>query len=169
MQADWRCCPLSSSFTQYIQSDGAELHEPRPAVPRALEPLRRRARLFNRQVPGLSTISDRPDAFYTMPDSREIIDPLSDGNAHESPEGSTGAGASSLGLKSTAHGDGAEEPTPSVTAGNEENVVTDEPQPDQPGAAETDGEPSPTHSAPKDGPLGPGSGNAAKCPPTAGG
>ena len=84
-------------------------------------------RLCYRQVPGLSTIHDWPGAFYTTPDSYEIIDPLSDGNAD----------GSSLGLNSTVHGDGAEEqqgvtevppPGQSVTAGNEEKVVTDEPR-----------------------------------------
>ena len=111
--------PQPLTLTQNIQSGRAE---PCPIVPRARESTHRRTRLFHRQVPGLSTINDRPGAFYTMPDS--IIGPFSDGNA----DGSGGSQQTSLGLNSTVHGDGAEEPTPPVTAGFEENVVTDGPQ-----------------------------------------
>ena len=126
--------------------------EPCPIVPRARESIHRRTRLFHRQVPGLSTINDRPDAFYTMSD--KIIDPLSDGNAN---------GSDSSRQTSTEHGE---------PMRNEENVVTDGPQIGQPGATETNGVRPSNHSAPEDGPLGSGSGNAAptsKLPPRKGG
>jgi hypothetical protein len=90
-----------------------------------------------------------------MPDSQEIIGALSDGNAHGSP--------GSLGLSTTAHGNGADEQKGAteelrpVVADEPHPVVTDEPQPGQPGA---DGEPPPTFFASKDGPTGPGPGNA---------
>ena len=136
------------TLTQNIQSGRAG---PCPIVPRARESIHRRARLFHRQVPGLSTINDRPDAFYTMSDT--IIGPLSDGNAN---------GSDSSRQTSPEHGDGAE-PTR-----NEENVVTDGPQIGQPGAAETDGVRPSNHSAPENGLSGSGSGIAApmsKSPP----